>query len=225
VNWKSKEIREIGLEVEYFLLRKDEIMEPKKFGFLYDIMGFLVENRSWPAERLEPIEMSLALEEIRYNHRAEKFGMHLSNVPSMRCTGQFVDYMENTYHISEFPDYTENIYSRNSLIEQKQPVKQSHHTGVFLTHPEDEKPFTLTAGIHVHFSSRNKKTGEIIELPVKEIVQQMDETFKYDIAKSGRIKGEWEPKMEVHGFEYRSLPANTDIHRVLRQSFKILRSV
>ena len=49
----------------------------------------------------------------------------------------------------------------------------------------------------------------------------MDQKFKLEIEKYDRIKGEWEPK--AHGFEYRSLPCNTDIHKILRESFKILK--
>ena len=37
------------------------------------------------------------------------------------------------------------------------------------------------------------------------------------------LYGEWEKK--THGFEYRSLPCNVDIYKVLKESFKILRSV
>jgi hypothetical protein len=132
---------------------------------------------------------------------------------------EFVDHIENTYHISKFPDYTKNIYGTNG----------SHHLGVFPVEksasPVTKEPclYRLTAGIHVHFSSRDSDTGKIIQLPIENIVKQMDEVFSKEIEFNGRIKGEWEPK--THGFEYRSLPCDVDITKVVKESFKILRSI
>jgi len=221
-----KELREIGIEKECFLLHKGEVMQPKKYGFPYDEMGFLVELRSWQSERLEPIEMSLNLEWIRFKHRADKFGMALSDNPYMNCSKKFVDDIEDTYHISEFPDNTKNIYNdgwhKGDMELGKLSSFLTHHTGIL---PEKgvKDCYRLTSGIHVHFSSRNKKTGEVIGLPVEDIVRQMDKAFKDNISDTGRIKGEYE--LKEHGFEYRSLPCNTDIHKILKESFRILRKV
>lgn len=208
-----EEIREIGIEKEMFLLDIDgKPVEPKLYGFPNDEMGFLVELRSWPAERLEPIEMSLNLEEIRYTHRADKFGMELRDYPNCEGKKKWVDYIADKYKIHESPDFTRNIYEDS----------RTHHLGILPTDYDDEC-YRLTSGLHVHFSSRNADTGEVLNLPIEIIVEQMDGVFDDDIIRTYRIPGEWEPK--THGFEYRSLPCDTNIHKVLRESFKILREV
>ena len=209
-----KEIREIGIEKEMFLLDgKRFIKEPKLYGFPRDEFEFLVELRSLPSDRLYPIMTTLNQEELQYQLRANKFGMHLNNSPNRYITSRWVENHWNKYNLHRFDncDYTKNIYGK---------PKESHHFGV-LDDGEDNK--RLTAGIHVHFSSRDSTTGEVIQLPVEEIVKSMDEMFVKEIEDSERNKGEWEPK--THGFEYRSLPCNADIYKVLKTSFKILREI
>jgi hypothetical protein len=97
----------------------------------------------------------------------------------------------------------------------------SHHLGVLDSKIDDIK--ILTAGIHVHFSNRDSITGSVIELPIEKIVRKMDEEFESIIKDTNRNLGEWEPK--AHGFEYRSLPANADVYKILKKSFEILRNV
>jgi hypothetical protein len=208
----NKEIREIGLEKELFLLRGEEIMEPSKFGFPHDEFQFLVEIRSLPSDRLYPVYTTIQQEELQYKLRANKFGMVLDDTPNRTVTKDWVDDLWNKYNLHRFNDcdYTKNIYKNN---------KSSHHLGVLDTgHPDTKK---LTAGMHVHFSSRGINTGEVIDLPIEDIASQMDEIYSVLIEDSGRIKGEIEQKQ--HGWEYRSLPANADVYDVLKTSFKILR--
>ena len=208
------EIREIGIEKECFLIKKvdgkDTIMEPRLFGFPKDEFEFLVELRSLPSDRLYPVYTSLQQEELQYSLRANKFGMNLSKEPMMIVTNEWVDNLWNKYDLHRFDDkdFTKNIHG----------VNISHHFGVL---PDIYGYSRLTAGIHVHFSSRDSETGEILNLPIEEIVCKMDNEFDSYIQDAGRIHGEWEPK--PHGFEYRSLPANVDIYNVLKKSFEILR--
>jgi len=214
------EIREIGLEKEIFLLNKQgEIMEPSMYGFPADEMGFLIEIRSLPSDRFYPVYMTIHQEELQYKLRADKFGMHTVPDTNMYATPEFVANIIAKYKILEFTDFTNNIYNKHGIDGPEE--HKSHHLGIF------SEPGTncskLTAGIHVHFSSRDSETGEVLELPYKSIVKQMDEVFEKEISESKRIKGEYEFKK--HGFEYRSLPCNADIYKVLKESFKILRSV
>lgn len=206
----ENEIREIGLEKELFLLKNNEIMEPSLFGFPFDCMGFLVEIRSLPSDRMYPVITTLFEQELQYKLRANKFGFELKDLPFMLYNNKWVNMIEEKYKIYSFVDYTRNIYK----------TTKSHHTGVFKT---ENGKYKLTSGIHVHFSNRNIKTGEVLELPIVDIVKKMDEIFAKEIKDTGRIAGEWEPK--AHGFEYRSLPCNTDIYKILKESFKILRDV
>jgi len=202
-----QEIREIGIEREVFLLKRGEIIEPAKYGFPHDEMGFLIEERSEPWRHLNTVQMTLEIQHMLLQHRASFFGMDMRMEPSMEGPAEWVNNIAARYNIYSFTDYTKNIYG----------IKDTHHLGIF---PINEEYKRLTAGIHVHFSSRDTD-GNVVELPIEAIVKQMDETFDEDITHSGRIPGEWEPKK--HGFEYRSLPCDMDIQTVLQAAFKILR--
>lgn len=221
------EIKEVGLEKELFLLKGNDIVEPAQFSFPYDEMQFLVEIRSLPSDRAYPVITTLYEQELQYQLRANKFGMKLNDYPYRFMDSEFVKHIEDTYHIRKFPDFTQNIYNKHGVDGPE--LYQSHHLGVF---PEESTKsplngdmlYRLTAGVHVHFSSRDSETGKPIELPIENIVKQMDESFAGDIEKTKRIKGEWEPKLN-YGFEYRSLPSNVDIVKVVKEAFRILRSV
>lgn len=209
-----KEIREIGIEKECFLIHKNEIMEPRQCGFPKDEFEFLVELRSLPSDRFYPVYTTLMQEELQNSLRANKFGMTLMDTDSLKVPKKWVDKLWNKYNLHRFDDCdcTKNIYGNK---------EQSHHFGVLDTKEPHIKK--LTAGIHVHFSSRDSNTGEVIDLPIEEIVRKMDKQFRDVIETSGRNLGEWEPKS--HGFEYRSLPADADVYKVLKKSFKILREI
>jgi len=208
----KNEVLEIGLERELFLLNSHKrIQEPKQFGFPVDEFQFLVEIRSLPSDRFYPVYTTMQQEELQYKLRANKFNMKLYDTPFIYAEKQWVDNLWNKYKLHKTEDKTQNIYGKQD---------QTHHKGVL---PVGKDKCKLTSGVHVHFSSRDKKTGNVIELPIEKIVSLMDKTFKQEVTESERILGEWEPK--THGFEYRSLPANIDIYKVLKESFKILRSV
>jgi len=160
---------------------------------------------------LYTIVTTLFNEELQYKLRANKFGFDLWETPFVIYDNKWIDKIAEKYKIHTFTDYTKNIYGK----------QETHHLGIFHVNGEQYK---LTAGIHVHFSNRDLKTGEIIELPIEDIVKKMDKAFSKEIKDTGRIPGEWEPK-DHHGFEYRSLPCNVDIYKVLKESFKILRGV
>jgi len=211
------EIREVGIEKETFLLNKDgSVMEPKLYGFPRDEFEFLVELRSLPSDRLYPVYTTLQQEELQYKLRANKFNMELIDTPNRIVDKEWVDKHWKKYDLHRFDelDFTKNIYDK--ALQQ-----QSHHLGVLSS--KSEKFKKLTAGIHVHFSSRDVISGEVIELPEKKIVEEMDNSFRLEIKQAERNFGEWEPK--AHGFEYRSLPCDTDVYRVLKESFRILREV
>ncbi len=196
-----EKLLEIGLEKEMFLLGNGKIMEPKLYGFPFDEMGFLVEIRSYPSDNSYPILSSIQEPETLFKLRAKQLGMELIDKPFLETTDDFIQYISTKYKHDELPCLTKNIYG----------TKSSHHTGIM-----DHK---VTSGIHVHFSSRIG--AEVLKLPAEEIVKEMDEKFRLEIERYNRIKGEWEPK--AHGFEYRSLPCNTDIHKILEESFRILK--
>lgn len=208
------EIREIGIEKELFLMQDDIIKEPKLFGFPRDDFEFLVEIRSLPSDRFYPVYTTLKAEELQYSLRANKFGMKLDDKHVKFASRKWVDELWQKYNLYALSDdFTQNIYP---LLQGK----QSYHLGKF-DFSKDE--YKLTAGMHVHFSSRDPETGGVIELPVKKIVKSMDDAFFNEIKYSGRLQGEYE--MKSHGFEYRSLPADADVYKVLKTAFRIIREV
>ena len=193
-------------------MKGDKIMEPRLYGFPKDEFEFLIELRSLPSDRLYPVYTTLNQEELQYSLRANKFGMVLKDTPNKVVSKEWIDKLWDKYNLHRFNDCdsTKNIYGNKS---------QSHHLGV-MDAPIGKR---LTAGVHVHFSSRDSNTGELINLPIEDIVRKMDSIFEKDIKSTNRNMGEYELKQ--HGFEYRSLPCNIDIYTVLKESFKILRSV
>ena len=161
------EIKEIGIERECWLTREEEIIEPSLYGFNFcsDEMGFLIEERSFPNKNLEPIVLSLEYQHTLIKHRANFFGMDISFEPMKNATKEFVDKIKSKYKILDSPDLTKNIYPKYK--------NKSHHLGIF---ENKYGCYDLTAGMHIHFSSRDTE-GNIIKLPVEDIVKQMDEVF------------------------------------------------
>jgi len=209
------EIKEVGIEKEMFLMSGDVIKEPKSYGFPRDEFEFLVEMRSLPSDRFYPVYTTLKAEELQYSLRANKFGMHLDDDTNKFVSKRWVDDLWKRHNLDRFKDCdcTKNIYP-----EMKK--KPSYHFGRF---DFSKDQYKLTAGIHVHFSSRDAETGDVIDLPIEEIVSKMDVSFYDTISVAGRNRGEWESK--PHGFEYRALPSNANMYEVLKKSFEILREV
>lgn len=211
-------ISEVGIEKEFFLLRKetstniwDRIVEPKEHEFPADIFGFLVELRSEPWMHLNTVKMTWDMTKSYWEHRADKFGMELVDIPYMIVPKEKGQYFYDKYHGEKYTDFTKNIYG----------LQGSHHLGMFF----ENESCMLTAGMHVHFSIRDRNCNVIqfSQNQIEEIVQTMDEVFKKEILETKRLRGEYEPKQ--HGFEYRSVPCNVDEYKTLKVAFNVLRKV
>lgn len=198
-------IDRIGIEKEFWLLNNiGQIQEPAIFNFPYDEYGFLVELRTNPC-----IDMASLLADFDYRLRllelkAKMLAFRLSDEARMPIPKYFIEYLSPKYRYGSLKDLTANV---------NDGTVNSHATGIFGDY--------LTAGIHVHFS-RHDELGRRVQLPIFEIVKKMDLNFRGIILKSNRILGEYE--LKPYGFEYRSLPANAPLEKVVRKSFKILES-
>ena len=219
------EFREIGLEREFFTLRRgiespsERIVEPADYEFPRDIFGFLTEITSKPWMHLNTVKMTWDMEKSYWEHRADKFGIELVDIPYIDVPRKTAQYFYDKYGAVNYQDLTQNIYNKHG-IDGPEECK-SHHLGMFF----NGENCRLTSGFHVHFGIRNE-FGIIVPFTkdqIKSIVLHMDESFDKEISETERIKGEWEPKQ--HGFEYRSLPCNVDVYSVLKEAFKILRSI
>jgi len=209
---------EIGIEKEFFLLRKghfpnlyDRIVEPREYEFPADAFGFLVELRSEPWMHLNTVKMTWDVTKSYWEHRADKFGMELVDMPYLVVPKGKAEYFYDKYGAGRSADLTKNIYE----------TKGSHHLGMFF----DGDTCRLTAGMHVHFSMRDHKCNVIPfrSEQIHEIVKTMDDAFEKEISDSDRIIGEYEIKQ--HGFEYRSAPCNVDVYKTLKVAFDVLRRI
>jgi len=201
-----KLIKEVGIEKEYFLKTPtNQLVEPAQYGFPFDEMGFLVELRSVPSTQASTIYMSLLQEKAHQQTRARRFDLSLDEQHTVLYDSKWVNSIAKKYKVYDFEDFTQNIYS----------TSKSHHLGIFDA-GEQKK---LTAGMHVHFSCR-KHDGNILKLPIEEIVKEMDKRFEAEVKDSQRILGEWEPK--DHGFEYRSLPNTANSYIVTKTALEVL---
>lgn len=192
----------IGIEREYWLLRGDEIIEPHKYGFPFDEFGFLVEMRTHPYTTSQGLIEELERLTKAHEAQAEALGLRLK-LQHRRFLGKnLINYLKKEYAWDYLPDLTANIYSG---------VAGSHATGI--------NNLYGTAGVHVHFSRYNNE-GRRVQLPIREIVMNMDARFNEVIAKAKRIRGEYEIK--PWGFEFRSLPCTVNIEEVAEFAFYLL---
>ena len=201
-------LNEVGAELELFLLDKDNnILEPIKYGFPSDEMGFLIEIRSEHSDNYQDVIDSMETL-MRINiYKAGEMGFIVRRSPSVEVSKEFQDYISEKYRHSMLPDQTRNIYGS----------KESHHTGFSNN--------LATAGLHIHFSSRRIFGTKCLqrELPIESIVRNLDNKYKEDILLSNRIPGEYE--LKSHGFEYRSLPASIDYKKAIKVALNILKEV
>jgi len=196
----------IGIEKELWLLDNNGIIqEPAIYDFPYDEFGFLIELRTSPFSNAEELLVDFKQRLHILEVKAKMLGFVLSDKPNMPRPERLIEYLAIKYHHDGLPDLTANIHTG---------VKSSHATGIFEGY--------LTAGIHIHFS-RHDQFGRRVQLPIEIIVRKMDWNFKSVVLEANRILGEYEIKQHG-GFEYRSLPTNAPIEKVVDKAFKILES-
>lgn len=199
----------IGIEKEFWLLDlQGQLREPKTYGFPFDEFGFLVELRTKPhiTEQLLIEDFNNQLEKLQ--SKALLLDCVLSDEPRRLIDKLFIKDLSVRYQYSKLKDLTANVYAG---------TKKSHATGIDGDYG--------TAGVHVHFSRHIKTRNDYvrIQLPIFEIVTQMDIAFAEIIQKAERNFGEFEIK--PYGFEYRSLPANAPIEEIIKKTFEILQNV
>lgn len=192
-------MKEIGLELECWLMRGDRIVEPARYGFPNDEFGFLIEIRGEPSSNPKVVRKSICKLANSFSWLAEREKLHLDYSPRKKLSRY--EYFYKKYNHPKLIDNTANIYAGTS---------KSHHTGYISG--------IGTAGLHVHFSADG------IQLPIFDIVRKMDKAFEKEIKDAKRIKGEFEIKNHngKGGFEYRSLPCNVDIQKVIDVAFNLI---
>lgn len=193
----------IGIEREYFLVDMDNnIIEPDMYGFPIDEFGFLIEIRTQPHDNPDDLINEFVKLYESYEAHAQLVDLKLSCSPRLLMPRELKKYLSKKYHWESLPDLTANIYSGTN---------DSHATGI--------RNGWATAGTHVHFSKYNDG-GFRVQLPIRDMVSKLDSEFIYNIQRAHRIPGEFEIK--PWGFEYRSLPNNVGLEKIIRYAFKLL---
>lgn len=198
--------RLIGIEREYFLVDEDgNIVEPALYGFQIDEFGFLIEIRTEPHDNPQDLLNEFGkLLRANYEH-AKSLGFTILTQNRAFLPYGFKAHLKEKYHWDSLPDLTANINYGTS---------GSHATGIDGDYG--------TAGTHVHFSKHNDD-GDRVQLPIRDIVVEMDRKFAEAIHLTERIPGEYEIK--PHGFEYRSLSNNLDITLIVEHAFQVLEEI
>ena len=202
-------VDKIGIEREFFLINKHGIpVEPNLFGFPFDEFGFLVEVRTFPHCNPKDLIADYELRVKSHSKQAKVFGLKLNQTPRMALGMDFINNLREKYSHSHLQDLTCNIYDG---------VNKSHATGLIA----GPCGYIGTAGTHIHFSRYHE--GRRVQLPIFNMVKNLDEAFEDEIRVTQRIAGEFEIKN--HGFEYRSLSNIMKIEDITRIAFKILYGV
>lgn len=190
-----KNVNSFGFELELFLKRGDEYVVPSKGHYLpTDACGYLVEIRGDPHS--DPLK-----------------AMYLMKADLERVTVQAANLGYNL-ELAHTAPISKNFLRLIRRSRGKNPSKS------FFAYGGMYRSDTPRAGLHIHFGSLITKKYDndnsfsytsIVNIP--RILQVFDTEFKKEISDTKRIRGEYEIK--EHGFEYRSLPATTDLNKVV----------
>lgn len=189
-------MKKFGFEKEFFLYTKTELtICPSTLDM--DACGYLAEARSEPHK--DPILAIALLEgacQILQN-KAKGLKLKLSSkIPTL-----------------ELP---RKVLKEALKLYGKGPSRSSKNMWGLEYLDTDN---LVRAGLHIHFSDQEiaeLKNGVFLtyqrQLDIPSIIVQLDKAFKEEIRNSKRLPGAYE--LKIHGFEYRSLPANVDMKKV-----------
>jgi len=195
----------IGIEKEYFVTKDGKVVEPELMSSIpRDDCGFLAEIRAEPASDEYTVVSNLIAEEWRLRDQISETkdlrGIKLVETPSMNFK------MED---VLKFYDA--------QMIKQKSKVGNIY--GKELKTTVNNK----TAGLHLNFSNHKfAKDGKTIIplcMDMVDIIQQLDNAFKKEILAAKRPLGCYRIKTYgdgKYGFEYRSLPNNIDLRKLVK---------
>jgi hypothetical protein len=194
-----KNINSFGFELELFCKQDGAYVEPENLPV--DSCGYLVECRAEPhAKPLDAMYLMKA-ELERITAKATEEGYELELAATADIPREFL---------------------RQAL--RRHGKSQAHSFFAYGGAYRNTKP---RAGLHLHFGTTTKVkaiggSGEneyeyeksitqIANIP--RVLWILDMAFKDEIIAAKRVRGEYEIK--EHGFEYRSLPANIDLNKVV----------
>lgn len=179
----------VGFEREWFVQRGKEWVEVP--GLLpQDECGYLAEARGEPhADPLKAAYMLLAEErKLKAQARQQKVRLVLLDTAEL----------------------SKELRARALAMHGKNPVPRGRGV-LYSSKIEPDTKMVPRAGLHVHFSNQISVKTQVVNgfIDIPKIVRALDEQYETDIFHAGRRLGEYE--LKGYGFEYRSLPASTDV--------------
>lgn len=186
-----------GLEKEFFVMQGDKCLIVPD-GMPFDDSGVLTEARSLPFEKPEEAVFSLHADIYRLQKQAEKLNLQLSDVP--------VKKIDRDTRLAASRKFSKGLTKYQNLYNYK------HHKNT-----SNETP----AGIHISFTNPQSKYGkDNIKVEFNAIFdyvtifKYLDQQFAEEIKTARRNPGFYELK-EDGRIEYRSLPANTNLNKII----------
>lgn len=190
----------IGLEKEMFLIGANNVPILVPSYLPQDECHLLLEARGLPHNDITEAVFSLKADVDRINRKIVNTGLGtMSDVP--------------------FAAVSRATFRESLRISGKGPVKHQNLYG----HTSHRVPSnTITAGIHISFTSPKTIYGVDGKVNTTvngifdyiQLFRQLDECFADEIKNSRRRPGFYELKPDGR-IEYRSLPANTDLNKII----------
>ena len=195
----------IGLEKEFFIQKDGQyVIAPP--GLPYDESGLLAEARGQAFNCPVEAVYSLNADIYKLNTKAKELSVNLFDNPiaiiprqlKVKASRQFAK------GLTKYENLYGHQYHRNNRSEN-------------------------TAGIHISFTKPLKHIEDKVEFDYfsmfdwVQIFRQLDAEFKDEIKSSKRQPGFYELKPDGR-IEYRSLPSNTDLNKIIEILNKILKA-
>lgn len=187
----------IGLEKEFFLIKNDKFTIVPSEGFPFDDSGLLTEARSQAFNSPEEAVFSLQADIFRLDQLAFSHGIKLLDQP--------IAIIDRDTRLLASRKFQKGLTKYQNLYNFKHHKNNSKET---------------PAGIHISFTrpeTFNNDKGTFTYNRMFDWVQLfkfLDQEFKQEIKEAKRNPGFYELKPDGR-IEYRSLPANTDLVKII----------
>ena len=189
-----------GLEKEFFVMpngtEKQPVLVPN--GIPKDACGYLAEARGLPHRSIEQAVYSLMAEEYRIETELEKLNLIADDVPVLKLPREL--FIEAQRHNVKGLIAYNNLYGHNHH-------KNKQNEAIAAVHISITRPSYVT-------TDQNSKTTVNKNFDYVDIFRTLDKAFADEIKAAKRLPGFYELKDDGR-IEYRSLPSNVDLLKVI----------
>jgi len=204
---------QFGLEQEAFIYRVSDgkLVTPDDRAKLYrtptDSCGYLAEFRSAVHTDLLELKYNFlkVVEETTARAKVDGFDLIVSNEINLPSSDQRA-WLRTTGKTPFDYSMRGNLYGK--LWEPRNRATAGMHVHFSNTSTYVHTSTTAACG---HSTTSTRSYHGVLNIP--KIIQTFDKAFAEEIKGARRLKGEYE--MKPYGFEYRSLPANINLDKVI----------